>query len=148
MAEPERTAGRHDNPAVEHEHSDVNVRAILWFLAALVIGGVIVHVGLWWMKEALVQREREASPPLPPLAKRERLQLPRDVGKIPEPQLEAFERQALKELREKEARLTTTYGWVDKDAGVVRIPVERALELTLAEGLPARTKKAGEDARR
>lgn len=29
-----------------------------------------------------------------------------------------------------------TYGWVDREAGLVHVPVERAVELVLAEGLP------------
>jgi hypothetical protein len=33
----------------------------------------------------------------------------------------------------------TTYAWVDQPSGVVRIPVDRAMELILAKGLPART---------
>ena len=36
----------------------------------------------------------------------------------------------LAELREKEAREITSYGWVDQKAGVVRLPIDRAMELT------------------
>jgi hypothetical protein len=39
-------------------------------------------------------------------------------------------RKVLREVREKEASEATTYGWVDKNAGVVRLPVDRAMELT------------------
>jgi lysylphosphatidylglycerol synthetase-like protein (DUF2156 family) len=40
---------------------------------------------------------------------------------------------ALAELRGKEQTLATTYGWVDKDKGVVRLPLDRAIELTIQE---------------
>jgi lysylphosphatidylglycerol synthetase-like protein (DUF2156 family) len=40
---------------------------------------------------------------------------------------------ALAELRGKEQTAATTYGWVDKDKGVVRLPLERAVELTIQE---------------
>lgn len=44
------------------------------------------------------------------------------------------ERKALlAELRGKEQTAATTYGWVDKDKGVVRLPLERAIELTIQE---------------
>lgn len=33
-------------------------------------------------------------------------------------------------------RRMRTYGWVDRAAGRVRVPVERAAELVLSEGLP------------
>ena len=40
---------------------------------------------------------------------------------------------ALAELHGKEHTAATTYGWVDKDKGVVRLPVDRAIELTIQE---------------
>jgi Co/Zn/Cd efflux system component len=36
----------------------------------------------------------------------------------------------LVELRAKQNAAATTYGWVDQKAGVVRLPIERAIELT------------------
>jgi hypothetical protein len=39
----------------------------------------------------------------------------------------------LKKLREEDAKALNTYGWIDKNKGVVRLPIERAMELTLAE---------------
>lgn len=40
---------------------------------------------------------------------------------------------ALAELRGKEKTTATTYGWVDKEAGVVRIPIAQAKELIIQE---------------
>jgi hypothetical protein len=39
----------------------------------------------------------------------------------------------LKTLREEADKALTTYGWIDKSKGVARIPIERAMELTVAE---------------
>ena len=39
----------------------------------------------------------------------------------------------LKALHDEEAKTLTTYAWVDKGKGVVRIPIERAIALTVAE---------------
>jgi len=39
----------------------------------------------------------------------------------------------LKMLREEADKALTTYGWVDKSKGVARIPIERAMELTVAD---------------
>lgn len=41
-------------------------------------------------------------------------------------------RATLQELRAQETKQTTSYGWVDQKAGVVRLPIERAMELTAA----------------
>jgi hypothetical protein len=45
----------------------------------------------------------------------------------------ANRRETLKQLRETEARQTAGYGWVDQKAGVVRLPIERAMELTAGD---------------
>lgn len=39
----------------------------------------------------------------------------------------------LVELQGKQSTAATTYAWVDKDAGVVRLPLDRAAELFLQE---------------
>jgi hypothetical protein len=36
----------------------------------------------------------------------------------------------------------TSYGWVDKEGGVTRLPIDRAMEVMLEKGFPARTKAA------
>jgi hypothetical protein len=40
-------------------------------------------------------------------------------------------RQTLADLRKEQDEQQKTYGWVDKNAGVVRLPIERAMELTV-----------------
>ena len=47
-------------------------------------------------------------------------------------------RRTCADLRAHEDELLDTYGWVDKNAGVVRIPIDEAMKLTLQRGLPAR----------
>jgi uncharacterized protein (DUF58 family) len=39
----------------------------------------------------------------------------------------------LKTLREEAGKALTTYGWIDKNKGVARVPIERAMELTVAD---------------
>jgi len=39
----------------------------------------------------------------------------------------------LTEVRAREQSAGTAYGWVDKDAGVVLLPIDRAMELTIEE---------------
>jgi hypothetical protein len=45
----------------------------------------------------------------------------------------AERRQALEELRAAEAEALNEYGWVDQDKGIVRLKIERAMELTVRE---------------
>jgi hypothetical protein len=44
----------------------------------------------------------------------------------------------MKELRQIEAPLLHSYEWIDKNAGSVRIPIERAIDLLAERGLPYR----------
>jgi hypothetical protein len=39
----------------------------------------------------------------------------------------------LKTLREEADKALTTYGWIDKNKGLARIPIDRAMQLTVAE---------------
>ncbi len=39
----------------------------------------------------------------------------------------------LKTLHEEETKALGTYGWIDKTKGVARLPIERAMQLTVAE---------------
>ncbi len=39
----------------------------------------------------------------------------------------------LSEMRAKETAALTTYGWVDQSKGIVRIPIDRAIQLTIDE---------------
>ena len=39
----------------------------------------------------------------------------------------------LKTTRDEATKALTTYGWIDKNKGVARVPIERAMELTIAE---------------
>ena len=41
--------------------------------------------------------------------------------------------QILSDLRKKQEELATKYGWVDQKAGIVRLPTERAMELTVQQ---------------
>ena len=45
----------------------------------------------------------------------------------------ADRRALLEKNRQKEHDDSTTYGWVDQKAGLVRLPVDRAIELTVRE---------------
>ncbi len=44
-------------------------------------------------------------------------------------------------LRAWEDSLLSTYGWVDRENGFVRIPLKRAMTLLAADGLPTRQEK-------
>lgn len=121
-----------DNPAVTHEASDVNIRGIFAFALGLTIATIFVSFLVWMLFQFYAARENQKVAPEFPLATEQQHRLP------PEPRLQTNPRQDLTDLRAQEDRLLTTYGWVDKNAGVVRIPIEEAMKTTVQRGLPAR----------
>jgi hypothetical protein len=56
----------------------------------------------------------------------------------PPPRLEAQPGQALAAYRDFERRKLSTYRWVDRQAGLVAIPIDRAMDVVAQQGLPAR----------
>jgi hypothetical protein len=124
-----------DNPEVHHETSDVNIRGVLAFGAALLVATVIIYVAVWVLFRYFDAREARRVVPQYPLAVSQEPRLP------PEPRLQTNPRQDLQDLRAREDDTLNTYGWVDKNAGVVRIKIEDAMKLVVQRGLPARQGK-------
>jgi hypothetical protein len=60
-----------------------------------------------------------AAPPLPPT-----------------PRLQVNPKADLDHLRAAERQQLQTYGWIDRDHQVVRIPIEQAMQLLVSRGLP------------
>jgi hypothetical protein len=121
------------NPDVHHETSDVNIRAILGFGAGLFAIAVAVHLLIYGLFGYFDRREGVQGPVEYPLAASQGHHDP------PEPRLQTDPRQDLADMRASEDEQLQSYGWVDKNAGVVRIPIDAAMKLTLERGLPART---------
>ncbi|HEX7798676.1 MAG TPA: hypothetical protein VF456_30155 [Vicinamibacterales bacterium] len=121
----------HDD--VAHEGSDINVRAIARFGVGLLVLGAVVYLVVWLFFVFLSDRASHASAQLAyPLAAGQQDRVP------PEPRLQTNPRADLREMRESEDKRLDSYGWVDRNAGIVHIPIDDAIKLTLQRGLPAR----------
>jgi hypothetical protein len=67
------------------------------------------------------------------------LRVGEDVRVPPEPRLQVDPRQDLSDYREREAALLAGYRWTDKNAGVVRLPIDEAMKRIVESGLPTRS---------
>jgi hypothetical protein len=119
-----------NNPTVAHEPTDADWHAITKFGIALALTVMVVQLALWWMFDHFSSRAARLSPPVPALIKE---QAPKEP---PEPRLQGNPRLDLTKMRANEDSVLHHYGWVDPERGVVRIPIERALELAAMRGLP------------
>src|SRR5262245_43360978 len=111
-----------------HERTDANTRAIALVglgLAAVTAAALVVVVLQLDLLSA--RADRADRPPSPLVA--ERPEAP------PEPRLQTTPASDLAAVRAGEEKVLGSYAWVDRPAGVVRIPIARAKELLLrAEG--------------
>src|SRR5229473_1337296 len=121
----------HDS--VHHEASDIDLRGVLGVGLGLLVAGIVIHLAVWLLFLYFAGRATSPTGPQYPLAKGLENRLP------PEPRLQTNPRQDLRDLRATEDQVLTTYGWVDKNAGTVRIPIDEAIRLVIERGLPART---------
>jgi hypothetical protein len=125
--------GPTDNVEAHHEESDVNILAIFGFGAGLIAVAVVVHVAILLLFNFFDSRAKQQGAATYPLAAAQQ-----EERRPPEPRLQTEPREDLAALRAREDETLRSYGWVDRNAGVVRIPIDRAMELTLQRGLPAR----------
>jgi hypothetical protein len=123
---------RETPPGSTYEHTDASVWIIVKFLAWLGISAVIIHVGLGFIYALLIERNLETGQQQYPLAATQGERLP------PTPRLQQFPQNELYEFRRGEQEFLEGYGWMNKDAGIVHIPIEDAMRLTVERGLPAR----------
>lgn len=121
-------------PGAKYEHTDIDpsvgYKFALWLAVAMVVSFGIVY-GTFFFFEGREKAYNEAVQKYP-LA----------VGQTKEPPAPNLQKQPFKDvymLRQAEADKLGSYGWVDKDGGVARIPIDRAMEVMLERGFPART---------
>jgi len=121
-----------------HEKTDIIfapiVRASLILLVVIVAVFGLVRVTL----QQMGRYEAENSPRANPLAEARGRRLP------PEPRLQTDPVQDLQDLQASQAAQLSTYGWVDSTRGVVRLPIDRAMDLIAQRGLPHRAAGEGQ----
>ena len=115
---------------VSHETSDVSIGGIVRFGIGLAAATILVHVAVFGYFRALESHDRKENKPVSPLVSASLRRTP------PEPRLEPDPLAPRLRMRASEDAVLTTYGWVDRNAGVTRIPIARAMELIAERGLP------------
>ena len=116
-----------------HEVSDINPKRVAMVglaLATVIALALLVTYGLFHYFYSGETRTRPLPSPL---------SYSREP--TPEPRLSVEPGEELKTLRSEEDAMLKSYGWIDRDKGVVRIPIDRAIEILAERGLPARPAK-------
>lgn len=114
----------------EHEQRDFGVGWLFGSLAALGFLVVGASVAMWLLFGVFEARQQARDPePSPLMATPEQ---------PPQPRLERAPGEVLARLRANEEILLNEYAWVDREAGLARIPVDRAIDILAERGLPWR----------
>lgn len=125
--------GHHDIETGNHEPDEIAFGATMKVGAALTVVTLVSYLivlGVYKGFDSMAVANEPA--PLYPLAVGLGDRLP------PEPRLQVTPKQDMQHLRDADTDLLEHYQWVDKNAGVVRIPIEEAMKLTVERGLPSR----------
>jgi hypothetical protein len=129
MSDHDRAYDQARSEARGHEERDISLRAVVIGGAGIAALVVVAVFGMRLLFDFYLAREIRRSPAANPLAVAEGKRLPPEPRLLPEPI------EQLRILRTEEDATLGTYGWVDRPGGVVRIPIERAMELVAQRGV-------------
>jgi hypothetical protein len=116
----------HSPNGAGHEQSEVSVRlivvslaflAVATFLVLMMVIGIFRYFYSSYSTEDAIKRSQPVIPP--------------------QPRIEVAPYEELQQLRAKENHVLNTYAYVDKETGVVRVPIDRAIDMLAAKGLPS-----------
>jgi uncharacterized iron-regulated membrane protein len=113
-----------------YEKRDVNVSALLQFGFWMAVVLFITFVGMRWTFNYFAKTQ-PLGPPAAPFVNQRVLP--------PNPRLQVTPHADLEQYCAGQQAKVNTYSWVDRRLGVVRVPVDRAMDLALERGLPSRS---------
>jgi hypothetical protein len=141
------------NPQVSFERADINVFQITGFGIGLVISCMVVVFAMWALFAFLAKRENAKNQVMPAAMSDQRQRVPAEprlsgvvvdeTGNISAHPV--YPRVELQQLRDDEDAILNNYGWVDPNKGIVRIPIDQAVDMVARKGLPSKPSPAGSD---
>jgi hypothetical protein len=128
-----------ENPETRYERRDLSPHGVLLFLVGLAVVSVLIYFVLWGFYGYLngfQQKPRQVASPLETAHDNANTQ--QAVQRFPQPRLQANEPADMSKFKAQEDEILNSYGWVDQQAGVAHIPIEQAIDILAAHGLPVR----------
>jgi hypothetical protein len=129
--------GGHDADGAEvlHEPNTVNIPGVVKFLVWLSVTVMVVALLMWGLLHYFDKRKAQEEPPPSPLAPR--------VRTPPEPRLQgapgsiSSPAEDIRRFRRQEDQMLNSYGWIDQQNGIIRIPIDQAKKMIEQKGLSA-----------
>jgi hypothetical protein len=146
-------ADAHTTPQGGYEARDVRLTPIFKFTFWLSVGTVITLFAMFGMMRALQEippvgdaephplaAQNDVIPPMPNLEAQRGIKRSPRGEQVDLQQRQPFTQRMWVDLKGEAMRSATSYEWVDREAKIVRIPIERAMELALQKGFPVAEK--------
>lgn len=125
-------------PGSTYEHTDAHIKPIIWFMVWTAVAAIVVHFGLGLVYALMIDGAQEVGEQRYPLAATQGERLP------PAPRLQQNPLDELRVFRSDEQDFLEHYGWMNREAGTVHIPIDEAMRLTVEAGLPSRERSAAQ----
>jgi hypothetical protein len=114
---------------VKYETEDFSPRGIRWFTVGLAVLAITVLASmgglLWVLSDGRPPGQGVATPSVPA------------PNMSPAPDLQVASSRDYQQMRAAEEAQLHSYGWIDREAGIAAIPIQRAMEILASRGLPA-----------
>ena len=133
--DPHNAPGGEAGPG--YETRAVNVSALLRLAVSLAGVLIVVSAGMKWTF-GYFAKTQTLGPAATPFENERTIP--------PLPRLQVAPQREIHDYWESQQGIVGSYGWVDRQNGVVRIPVDRAMRILLQRGLPARSAAAAQAA--
>ena len=114
-----------------YEKSDASPRGLLYF--ALIMAAILAAVSLSLILLFKHFQKAEAPASFVPTPFAAEQPLP------PGPRVQPNPGADMQSYYESQQKILNSYGWVDRQKGIVRLPIDRAMQLLLERGLPTRS---------
>ncbi len=132
------------NEDIDHEHRDINIKAIIGSAIILAVVALGSQLAMWLLFGFFGSQAAARDPQLSPL-QAPAIDMPKNTRESPffnpsvgGPQLMTNEPMGLSNVRGAEQKRLQGYGWVNQAGGVAYIPIEEAKKLLRARGVPVR----------
>lgn len=113
-----------------HETKDASIRAVVGFGIALALLTVAVLLAMWGVFRIFEVQANKRDRRVPPM-------IAANLSRTPTgPRLEPDPLAPRRAARVREDAILGSYGWVDPNAGIARIPIDRAMDMLIRTGLP------------
>ncbi len=129
------------------EQQDLSVTGIFYFMIGLAVLIALIYGIAGGMYKFLESNDRKRQDPVNPMAVKtgvdtRSMNFPTVQQKVdqtfPQPVLEHSERVQFNNFAKEQDKVLASYDWVDQKNGVVRIPIDKAMDLLAQRGLPVR----------